>query len=165
MEVKKMAKTIFDEIRRMQEGMDSVFNAFFSAEPLSGTEFLLENESGGKNLVPSNYRAPTSDLYETEKEIVAEIDMPGVDKKDIQVNVTKDSIEIKAEKKKEVKEEDKKKGMFRLERSLSGLYRKFALPKNVDPDKADAEYRDGVLKITVPKLRIEQMKKKLLEIK
>ena len=91
--------------------------------------------------------------------------MPGVDKKDIKVNVTKDSIEIKAEKKKEVKEEDKKKGMFRHERSFAGFYRSFALPNNVDADKANAEYKDGVLKITVPKLKIEEKKKKLLEIK
>ncbi len=159
-------RSIWDEMRRIQNNMDILFSNFFSTEPLIGSEFFLEDESGKrKDLVSSNYRAPISDLYETDKEVVAELDMPGVDKKDIKVNVTKDSIEIKAEKKKEVKEEDKKKGMFRHERSFAGFYRSFALPNNVDADKANAEYKDGVLKITVPKLKIEEKKKKLLEIK
>ena len=96
-------RSIWDEMRRMQENMDGLFSNFFSTEPLVGNEFLLEDGSGKKgDLVSSNYKAPISDLYETDKEVVAEIDMPGVDKKDIKVNVTKDSIEIKAEKKKEM---------------------------------------------------------------
>ena len=72
--------------------------------------------------------------------------------------------EDKKVEKNEVKEEDKKKGMFRLERSFAGFYRSFALPNNVDSDKANAEYKDGVLKITVPKLKVEEKKKKLLEV-
>lgn len=116
-------------------------------------------------MVSSNYRLPVSDIYETDKEIVAEIDLPGVDKKDIKVNVTEGSIEVKAEKKKETKQEGKKKGMFRLERSFAGFYRRFPLPNNVDADKANAEYREGVLKVTVPKLQIEDKKRKQLEIK
>ena len=158
--------SIWDEMRRMQEQMDSMFSDFFDTEPFIGNHYLLEDGSGkSKELVSSNYKAPTSDLYETEKEVVAEIDIPGVDKNDIKVNVTEDAIEIKAEKKNEVKQEDKKKGMFRLERSFTGFHRSFALPNNVDPDKANAEYKDGVLKITVPKLKVEEKKKKLLEVK
>ena len=158
--------SIWDEMRMVQENMDSLFSNFFSKEPFIGHGFLLEDSSGKKgDLVTSNYRAPISDLYETEKEMVAELDLPGVDKKDIKVNVTNDSIEIKAEKKNELKQEDKKKGMFRLERSFAGFYRSFALPNNVDADKANAEYKDGVLRITVPKLKIGERKKKLLEIK
>lgn len=160
-----MVRSIWDEMRRMQENMDSVFRNFFSSEPLLGNEFLLEDNSDNKDLITSNYVAPASDMYETDKDLVAEIDMPGVDKKDIKVNITKDSIEIKAEKKNELKKEDKKKGLFRLERSYAGFCRKFALPNNVNADKANAEYKDGVLRITVPKLEIEHDKKKRLEIK
>jgi HSP20 family protein len=158
--------SIWDEMRRMQEQMDSMFSNFFDTEPLIGNNFLLEDGSGkNKGLVSSNYKAPVSDLYETDKEVIAEVDMPGVDKNDIKVNVTEDAIEIKAEKKNEFKEEDKKKGMYRLERSFAGFYRSFALLNSVDPDKANAKYKDGVLKITVPKLKIEEKKKKLLEIR
>ena len=55
--------------------------------------------------------------------------------------------------------------MYRFERNYSGYSRYFALPKNVDPDKSNAEYKDGVLKITVPKLKIEQQKRKMLDVK
>ncbi len=161
-----MVRNIWDEMRRMQENMDSIFSSFFNTEPLIGSEFLLEDGSGKrKDLVSSNYKAPVTDLYETDKEVIAEVDMPGVDKKDIKVNVTEDAIEIKAEKKNEVKQDDKKEGMFRLERSFAGFYRSFALPNKVDSDKANAEYKDGVLKVTVPKIPVEEKKKKLLEIK
>jgi HSP20 family protein len=164
----KMRKrySIWDEMRRMQEQMDSLFNNFFSTEPLwDQQQLLLEDSSKKGDVITSNYAQPLSDVWETDKEVVAEIDMPGVDKKDIKVNVTEDGIEVKAETKSETKEEDKKKGMFRLERRYSGFYRNFSLPKDVDADKAEAEYKNGVLKIRVPKLKIEEKKKKLLEIK
>jgi len=160
----KRRYNIWDEMRRMQEQMDSLFSNFFSFEPF-GSDFLLEDKSGKGDLVTSNYRTPASDIYETDKEFVAEIDMPGVEKGDIKVNVTKDGIEVKAEKKHEVKEEDKKKGMYRLERSYAGFYRSFGLPANVDANKAEAEFKNGVLKIKVPKLKVEEKKKKLLKIK
>ncbi len=157
---------VLDEMRQMQKNMDSLFRNFFNLDPLFENRFLIgENSTPKSDLITSNYVEPTSDLYETDKEIIAEIDLPGVDKKDIKVNVTKDSIEINAEKKYETKKEDKKKGMYRFERSYSGFYRKLALPNKVDADKADAEYKNGVLQIKIPKLKIEQQQKKLLEIK
>ena len=94
----KRRYNIWDEMRRMQEQMDSLFSNFFSFEPF-GSDFLLEDKSGKGDLVTSNYRTPASDIYETDKEFVAEIDMPGVEKGDIKVNVTKEGIEVKAEKK------------------------------------------------------------------
>jgi len=158
--------SIWEEMERMQEQMNSMFSNFFNTEPLIGNNYLLEDRTGkNRGLVSSNYKAPASDIYETDKEVVVEVDMPGVDKKDIKVNVTEDAIEIKAEKKNELKQEDKKKGMFRLERSFAGFYRSFALPNSVNPDKANADYKEGVLKITVPKLKIEKKGKKLLTIK
>ena len=53
----------------------------------------------------------------------------------------------------------------RIERSYSGFYRCFGLPQNVDADQAQAEYKNGVLRITVPKLKVEQEKRKRLEVK
>lgn len=170
--------TIWDEIRRMQQQIEYMFENFFTSDPLSDafidrmdkinrSNFLLEGpqKQGKVEIITSRYRQPISDIYETDKEIIAEIEMPGVDKKDIQVSIDKNSIEVKAESKTEVKNEDNKKGMFRFERNYSGFYRHFALPDNVDTDKANAEYKEGILKIVVPKLKIEQQKKKLIDIK
>ena len=151
---------LWDEMRRMQEQMDSLFNSILPSEQRP----LLALSNGGSADVAS-YRVPASDIYENDREVVAEIDMPGVDKKDIRVNITPDGIEIKAEKKHELKQDDKKKGVYRMERSYSGYYRSFSLPNTLDSDKAQAEYKDGVLRIKVPKLHLEEKKKKLLEIK
>lgn len=160
--------TIFDEMRRMQEQMDNMFENFFSNDPfMERNNLLLEGPSSGKKgeLITSSYKQPLSDIYETDKEVIAEVDMPGMDKKDIQVHVDKDGIEIKAETKAETKHEDKKKGMYRFERNYSGFYRHFSLPNNVNAEKANAEYKDGVLKIIVPKLKIEEQKRKLIDVK
>jgi HSP20 family protein len=156
--------TIWDEMRKMQEQMDNMFDSFFARD----REHLMLDDFNNRNLINSeltNYREPVCDMYENDKEIITEIELPGINKKDIKINVSEDSVEIKTETKKEDKVEDKKKGMYRLERSYSGFYRKFALPKNVDNNKAEAEYKDGILKIKIPKLKIEDKKKKLLEIK
>lgn len=159
--------TIWDEMDRMQKQMDAIFESFAVNDPVfAKNKFLLENGDGKKNnLISSSYRQPLSDIYETDKEIITEIEMPGLDKKDIQVHVDSKGISIKAETKKETKDEDKKKGMYRFERNYTGFYRYFALPSNVDSEKSVAEYKDGILKIRVPKLKVEEQKKKLLEIK
>ncbi len=148
-------RSIFDELRRMQEEIDAMFNNFFSGTPMlasPGTEVDF-------------YRHAPVDLYETDKEFISEIEMPGVDKKDIKVQITDDGIEVKAEKKVESEINDKKKGVYRAERYKSGYYRYFALPKNVDASRAKAEYKNGVLRITIPKLKLKEEKRKMIEVR
>jgi len=152
---------IWDEIRNMQNRINRLFenfnDSFFSD---NGPERLLDYD---KKAV-TNYRKPAADLYETKDKIVADIEIPGVEKKDIKVNVSDDAIEISAESKKDFKQEDKKKSMYRIERSYAGFHRYFSLPKNADPEKAEAEYKNGLLRITIPKKR-NNTKEKSLDIK
>lgn len=137
--------------------MDMLFNNFWGDEVP-----LLESKD---TKAVQNYRRPRCDLCETDKDVVANIEIPGVDKKDIKVNVTADGIEVKTEIK-DVKEKgDKKKGEYHYMSKYSGFYRSFPLPNGVDPDKADAEYKNGVLTIKVPKVAIEAKKKKYLDVK
>ncbi len=150
-------------MRRMQERIDAMFEHFFRSEPFF-EDFhtpLLEDRSKGV----IGYRRPLVSTSETDKDIITEIEMPGLDKKDIQVSVTDDSIEVKAESKSKVEHKDEKKGVYRAEKNYLGFYRKLSLPPNVNPGKADAEYKNGVLKITLPKLKIKEQKKKVLEVK
>ena len=158
--------TIWDEMNRMQEQMDSMFSNFFGANPFfsRGQKLLGGPQASGTELVNSTYRQPVSDIYETDSELVAEIEIPGMNKDDIKVHVGKDGIEIKAETKHEVKDEDKKKGVYRFERNYAGFYRHFSLPQNVDTANATAKYENGVLKITVPKMEVKEQEKKLLEV-
>ena len=105
-------------------------------------------------------RSPLTDLEETDKEVIAKFELPGVEKKDIQLNITENKIEVKVEKKQETKTE--KKGFYKEERSYKGFYRAMALPPEVIAEKAKAKYKDGVLEVIIPKA--ETKKKNKIEI-
>jgi len=155
---------IFDELKRMQQQIDNTFKNFFEMDFFNINHNLLKGPKG--EISKTNYKLPLSNIYETDKEIIAEIEMPGVDKKDIKIQIDKNGIEIKAENKAEIKQENQKKGIYRFERNYSGFYRYFSLPSYADTEKANAEYKNGILKIIIPKLKIvEEKKKKLIEVK
>ncbi len=104
---------------------------------------------------------PALDIYEDEDKIVIEADIPGVKKEDIKISVEDNILTIKAEKKKEEKAEEKD---VVYEEIAYGLYaREIDLPHTVDTEKIEAEYKDGVLKISLPKK--EEVKPKQIEIK
>lgn len=149
-----MFDDIFDEMRRLQRELDKSFSDFWGSESYKALPDYTRNK-GALAL-----RSPLTDLEETDKEVIAKFEMPGVDKKDIQLNVTPDKIEVKVEKKQEAKVE--KKGFYREERSYRGFYRAMALPSEVLADKAKAKYKDGVLEVTIPKA--ENKKKNKIEI-
>ncbi len=155
--------SIWDEMRRMQVEMNNIFSRFFGNEPFSKPEGLLEGP--GKSLAESNFRQPLADFIDKGNEVVAKIEMPGVDKKDIEINVTEDGIEIKAENKDEYREEDKKKGRFSIERSCSGFYRYFTLPKGADTEKIEATCKNGILELRIPKKEGHKTKTKRIEVK
>lgn len=108
-------------------------------------------------------RTPRMDIYETEKEVVAEFEMPGVEPEDINVEVEEDSLKIEAETKKE--EEKEEKGYYRKEISSASYRRVIPLPAKVVGDKAEANYEDGVLKVNVPKAEPEKKEKKSVKVK
>jgi len=143
----------FEDLRRMHEEMDSLFGRVFRTErPLLGE---------GKNL-PA--RVPVSGIKETEKSIIAQIELPGVPKENIQLHVTEDAMEVRAEQKQE--KEVKKKGAYSYQASASQFYRKIPLPKEVKPDQAVAVFKDGLLKVEIPKAKkIEHKKPKTVSIK
>jgi len=89
------------------------------------------------------------DMYETEKEVVIETDLPGVAPEDVDIQVTADTVTIQGEKKEEV--EEKKKDWMRRERSYGRYSRTLGLPVPVIADQAEAEFNDGSLKLVIPK--------------
>ncbi len=108
-------------------------------------------------------KAPKVDIYETDKNLVAEIEMPGVDPKNINVEVNKDMIVVEA--KSEEKKEEKKKGYYRQELSKGYLKRVIPLPLEVKENKAEAVYDKGMLKISVPKVETDKKKEKSVKVK
>jgi HSP20 family protein len=104
---------------------------------------------------------PSMDIYETEKEVVAEIEAPGVDPKKIKVSIEDNLLTVEGGEEK--KEEEKKKGYYRKEIRKGYFKRVATLPVEVVSKKAKAVYRDGILKVTIPKAK--PVKKKPEEIK
>lgn len=109
-------------------------------------------------------RTPKMDIYETEKNVVAEVELPGMDPKNIEVEV-KDNV-LKVEAKAEEKKEEKKKGYYRKEMSRGFYKRMIPLSVEVKGDKAEAKYEKGILKIVIPKVKpVKEKAKKGIKIK
>ena len=90
------------------------------------------------------------DVKEDEKSFTVKADIPGVKKEDIQIEIDGDMVSLRAEAKQE-KEEKKGEKVVYSERSYGMVSRSFSLPAAVDAKGAKAEYKDGVLSLTLPK--------------
>ena len=98
---------------------------------------------------------PAVNVSETDKEFSLTIAAPGLDKKDFKVDAYDDMLTISAEKEREEKSER----FNRREYNYSSWSRSFTLPENCDAGKINAEYKNGELKIVIPKMEIKQPKK------
>jgi HSP20 family protein len=104
---------------------------------------------------------PTVDLYEEKDDIVVKAELPGMEKDNIEVNLSDDRLTIRGEKKKE--EEIKKENYYRSERSYGSFIRTLELPTEVQADKVKANFKNGVLEIRLP--RTEESRKKETKVK
>lgn len=95
--------------------------------------------------------APAIDLSENENEYVIDADIPGVSKDDITLELLDNVVTIKGERKSEKKEEDKKKGYHRVERTHGSFQRSVQIPGGFKSDAVQAKFNNGVLRITLPK--------------
>ena len=147
-----MVWDIFDEIRRMQEELDRTFNEFFSRPQYP----LVGPGRTGSGIEPvqrrPGMRKAFVDVQETEESVIITAELPGMDKEDIEVNVTTERIEITAQKKEESQEE--KEGYKSYGRRYAGFFRSVPLPSMVKADDAKATYKNGVLEITLPKIKV-----------
>ena len=131
-----------DPLIRLQREIDRLFDDFTQGWPATGrTQELM----------------PSMDVTETENEIEITAELPGLEEKDVQVNVADNVLTIKGEKKSEKEETDKSYRMF--ERSYGSFSRRLELPNGVNPDDIKAHLAHGVLKVTVPKPPPAQAKK------
>jgi HSP20 family protein len=147
-----------EEIARIHEEMDRLFNRMFMTNrPLLGFE-----RSRRELAKYHGFRMPAADIQETESGVIATFEIPGVDKKDINLNVTENSIEVRVEKKAE--KEEKKKGSYIYKGLSSSFYRRLPLPAEVNAEKASATYKNGILRVEIPKTKKEKEKKKRILI-
>lgn len=105
---------------------------------------------------------PQVDITETDKEVKVCAELPGVEPKDIDVSVEENTLTIKGEKKYE--REENEKGQYRMERSYGSFERSVLLPAEVDDSKAKAEFKNGVLRLTLPKRPGAETRRKKIPI-
>lgn len=123
----------FRSLVNMQTDLDRVFDDFFG-RPLARTEGV---------------RAPTVDVSETDEEVLVKAEMPGVDKKDIEVEVMPESLSLTAQMTTE--KEEKEQTYHRRERVWRSYARVIPLPAEVVTDQVKATMKDGVLEVRLPK--------------
>lgn len=104
---------------------------------------------------------PAADLYETEKELIVELDVPGFDEKELALQVSDHTLTITGERTKE--KEEKEKTFYLHERVEKHFERTFTLPPEADLEHVEAKFKTGVLEVHVPKIEQEKIRK--IEIK
>ena len=105
---------------------------------------------------------PTVDIFEEGDEFVVKAEIPGINKEDISVDITDSTVVISGQKKKEEKVEEK--NYYRMERSFGSFSRSLRMPAEVQTDKANAKFKDGILEIRVPKTEEAKSKEKKVPI-
>ena len=106
-----------------------------------------QNWNGDAN-TPSGW-SPETDIYETESDLVLQADLPGFNAKDIDMAVENNVLTIRGERQFDAKVAPE--GLHRMERSYGKFSRSFALPASVNPQKIQANYKNGVLTVTLAK--------------
>lgn len=106
---------------------------------------------------------PRADMVETATGVEVTVELPGVDQDAVDVSVTEDMLTIRGEKK--VERQDEKTGYVLSERSYGAFSRSIALPRGVDPDKAEAQFKNGLLTITLPRAPEEQERARKVHIR
>jgi HSP20 family protein len=128
----------FRDLVSLQDRMNRLFDESFRGARGAEEDWAL----GGS-------WAPVVDIYEHEGNIVLKAELPGVDSKDVDVRVENNVLTLRGERK--FDSEVKKESYHRVERAYGAFSRSFTLPTVVDTDKIKAEFRDGVLRLTLPK--------------
>ena len=141
---KSVTRDIFFEdpwsaFERMHTEMDELFSSVFSSMPEA-----------------VRFREPLVDRKETEKEITAIVELPGVKKEDIKVHVEGDVLTVEAVS--ETKADEEKEGFYRHERGYASFRRAFTLPSEVVPESANASFRNGILQVVLQKRHPEKGK-------
>ena len=121
---------------------------------------LLDTTRDSENDYLGNW-SPAVDIYDKGGEVVIHAELPGMKKEDIDIRVENNVLTIRG--KRERKEEVKEEGYFRSERAYGSFSRSFSLPTTVDVKKIAAEYKDGVLTLSLPKA--EEAKPRQIEVK
>ncbi len=148
-ETKEVRKTETPRALTPFEEIDRYFDNLFSRGWLRPTQW--EWPTWAETKAPFGGKLPKVDVIDREKEVLVRAEVPGVEKDNLDIAVTESAITIKGTAHHEEKEE--KGEYYRCETSHGSFARTVALPADVDSEHAKAKYKDGVLEVTVPKVK------------
>jgi HSP20 family protein len=131
-------------LRLMAEMEDEMDRLFQSTNGLAAADFEAAAFS------------PSCDLNETNSEFILSLDIPGIKKNDVKIEIANNRLTVSGERTEKKEEKDAR--SFVSESYFGSFMRSFDLPSDVNEDKVDAHYEDGVLTIKVPKLQIAKAK-------
>ena len=137
------------EMMTLREAMDRLFDDAFTRP------FSLTREGG------STWSSPAIDMYQTDNDVVVKADLPGIKADEVQINVNGDVLTIKGETKQQ--DEKKDKSWHIREHRRGAFERSIRLPSGVIADRANADFDNGVLTITLPKS--EEVKPRTISVK
>lgn len=126
----------FREFSTLQDRMNRLFRESYGPE-------------GRDESLTTSQFAPPVDVYEDEHNVVLKVEVPGIDEKNIDVQVENNVLTVHGERK--VEKEEKEENFRRIERQYGSFTRTFTLPSTVDAERIQADYDKGVLKIVLPK--------------
>jgi HSP20 family protein len=138
------------EIDYFREGMENLFDNFFKRFPFS----RLEQE---------RFEYPRVDVSETKNLVIVKAEIPGLDPKELEILVRGNTLIIEGERKEEKEEKDE--NYHRVERYYGSFSREIPIPAEVVADKIQASYKNGVLKIELPKSETAKKQKIKIEVK
>jgi HSP20 family protein len=127
------------ELSAMQDRMNRMNRVFRGSHSPEGPEEALTTTT----------LAPPVDIYEDEHNIILKIEVPGIDEKDIDVNIQNNTLTVRGERK--IGKDEKEENFRRVERQYGSFTRSFTLPSSVDPGQVSAHCDKGVLKISLAK--------------
>lgn len=143
-----------DPFRNFQQQMNRLFDDFFGDFPLAERDRDPEWTAAAF--------MPRVDVSETDTEIKVTAELPGMDEKDVSVELQEDVLVLHGEKKSD--QEESGKNWLRREQTYGAFHRAIALPAGVEPDQAKAQFKKGVLTFTAPKREDEQARRTTVPI-
>ncbi|MGB3974858.1 MAG: Hsp20/alpha crystallin family protein [bacterium] len=146
-------------IMQIHKEIDRVFDEIFGG-------FGFADKSAAESwdtLMPSALFKPNLDISETDKEYSITVELPGVDEKNIELELIENTLKIRGEKKQETEKKDK--NYHCVERSYGSFQRSLTLPEDADQEAIRAEYKNGIMTISIPRKPELKPESKKIEIK
>lgn len=136
----------FRELMDLQRGINQLFDSSVGRSSNEG--------------VALNTWTPSVDIFEDENSFIIKLELPEVNREDVKVNLHENTLSITGERR--LENEEKRDSYHRVERSYGQFYRSFTLPPNVNAEAINAQFKDGMLRLSIPKK--EEAKPKQIEV-